>query len=303
MLAEDYVEEKLRFPLIAQPKIDGVRGLNMDGSLTGRSLKQHKNLYTTQFFSGVPFIGFDGEMAAQSQTHPSLCRMTASALGTIKGTPFIQWHLFDYIVPATIRLPYHDRYQALCNRLVDVIAQWPMLKGHLKLVPYIMVQNLDQLNALDAEWLSQGYEGTILRDPDGLHKQGRSTVREAGLLRIKRFADAEARVIRYEEGQANGNEAQTNELGKTFRTSHQENMTPNGQVGTIIAEDVVTGQEFSCSPGNMDHSERASEWLNFLAEPQSVKGRIFTYKHFPAGRKTLPRFPTFKSWRDLADMG
>ncbi len=298
MLAEDYVEAKLRFPMIAQPKIDGVRSLNMLGPLTGRSLKQHENRYTTQFFSGEPFIGFDGEMAAQSETHPALCRITSSALSTIKGEPFIQWHLFDYVTVETAKLPYYERYQALANRLRDVTDLYPMLKGHLKLIPYIMVQNLEMLNALDETWTDAGYEGTILRHPDGIHKQGRSTVRESGLLRIKRFVDAEAVVVRYEEGNANGNEAQINELGKTFRTTHAANMVPNGQVGTIIAKDVVTGQEISVSPGNMPHDMRAAEWKN----REQAAGRVFIYKHFPKGVKDKPRFPTWKSWRAAVDM-
>ncbi len=99
MLAEDYVESKLKFPLIAQPKIDGVRGLNLEGQLTGRSLKAHKNLYTTAFFSQKPFKGLDGELAAQAETHPDLCRLTTSAVGTIDGEPFTLWHCFDLIVP------------------------------------------------------------------------------------------------------------------------------------------------------------------------------------------------------------
>ena len=48
MLATDYEEAKLRFPVLAQPKIDGVRGVNFFGTLTGRSLKQHRNKYTTK---------------------------------------------------------------------------------------------------------------------------------------------------------------------------------------------------------------------------------------------------------------
>ena len=99
MLAEDFDESKLIFPLIAQPKIDGVRGLNMLGTLTGRSLKTHKNVYTTKFYSQSCLIGFDGELAANSETHPDLCRITSSALSTIAGEPFTLWWLFDYRSP------------------------------------------------------------------------------------------------------------------------------------------------------------------------------------------------------------
>ena len=61
MLATDYEEAKLRFPVLAQPKIDGVRGVNFFGTLTGRSLKQHRNKYTTKFYSHSCLAGMDGE--------------------------------------------------------------------------------------------------------------------------------------------------------------------------------------------------------------------------------------------------
>lgn len=47
LLADDWVESKLVFPLIGQPKVDGVRALNMVGKLTARSLKPFKNKYLT----------------------------------------------------------------------------------------------------------------------------------------------------------------------------------------------------------------------------------------------------------------
>ena len=56
LLAVNYDESKLVFPLGVQPKIDGVRGLTTEGHLTGRSLKKHKNKYTTAFYS-IPEIG------------------------------------------------------------------------------------------------------------------------------------------------------------------------------------------------------------------------------------------------------
>lgn len=91
MLASDWDEEKQRFPVIAQPKIDGLRGLNMYGRLTGRSLKQFKNKHVTSLFSHSALIGLDGEFAAHDQRHPDLCRMTTSALGTIEGEPYVLW--------------------------------------------------------------------------------------------------------------------------------------------------------------------------------------------------------------------
>ena len=43
--------------------------------------------------------------------------------------------------------------------------------------------------------------------PNAPYKQGRSTVREGYLLKVKTFLDDEATVVRFEERMHNGNEA------------------------------------------------------------------------------------------------
>ncbi len=311
MLACDWDENRISFPAMAQPKIDGVRALNMHGGLTGRSLKLFKNRYTTDFYSQEFFKGFDGEMAAQSETHPDLCRLTTSALGTIVGQPFTLWWLFDYITESTIALQYYDRYMLMRNRVTAMqsdpdYAPWA---GRLRIVPMRMVNTAEELLEFDELNLEMGYEGTIIRDPKGRHKQGRSTVREGGLLRIKRFIESEAVVESIVEGESNQNEAQTNELGLQFRSSHQENMVPNGLVGSLTCRALSTvkdgarvviqeGQEITVSPGNMPHDQR-----KFYFENQTeLVGKTIKFKFFPKGIKDKPRFPTFVTIRQPEDM-
>ena len=311
MLAHDYEESKLRFPLYAQPKIDGVRGLNMLGSLTGRSLKTHKNKYTTKFYSKSSLVGFDGELAAAHECDPDLCRKTSSALSTIEGEPYTLWWLFDYITPQTIRLPYKDRLEALVNRVRELYTLDNQIWQHLRVVPTVLCNNLEELLTWDAKWLAEGYEGTIIRDIDGLHKQGRSTIREMGLLRIKRFIESEALIMSFTEGDTNMNEAQINELGKTFRTSHKDGKVPNGMIGSLLCkqlEDVFDpnnpdlrileeGQEITVSTGTLTEAECKFYFEN----PGQLLGRVTKYKFFPKGIKDKPRFPNHQSFRIESD--
>lgn len=298
MLASDWVKEKVRFPVIAQPKIDGVRGWNPNGKMLGRSLKPHANRHTTQMFSHDIFKGLDGELAAESETHPRLCSLTTSATSTIGGTPFLLWHCFDYINERTIKLPYEERYNALIHVVNNI-------GGHLRVIPSYTCDNMDQLEELDEMLLSYGYEGTIIRDPKGLHKQGRSTVREGGLLRIKHFIEEEALVIGLTEGNRNDNEAQINELGKQFRSSHQENKIPNGMLGSMqcrilkTTEFFTTGDEITVSPGVMTTEEKIWYWNH----PEELINHVIKFKHFPKGVKDKPRFPNFTSLRGKNDIG
>lgn len=310
MLASDAVESKIVFPCIAQPKIDGVRGLNMLGALTGRSLKTHANIHATNFFSMGAFCGFDGEMAAEHECNPELCRLTTSALSRIEGEPWVMWHVFDYLTPDTMLLPYVDRLRALGDRVAYLKDTMPTIAAHLKPIEWHVCANMEQLLALDSKWLDMGYEGTIVRKPDGLHKQGRSTVREGGLLRIKRFIDAEARVIEIIEGESNGNEATINELGQTERSTHQANMTPNGMVGAMMCEllkDVVgnngallfaAGQVIKVGAGRMPHDQRK----RYFENQNELLGETIKFKSFPVGVKDKPRFPTFQTIRASSDL-
>lgn len=310
MLASDWDESKVRLPVIAQPKIDGVRALNMVGTLTGRSLKTHKNRHVTKLFSHSALIGLDGEMAAQKETHPDLCRITSSALGTIEGEPFVLWWLFDYVTDDTKAWAYRDRLSALRDRFYQLQKEVPHLHHHLRLMPSVECNTMEELLAWDTRWLEAGYEGTIIRNPGGPHKQGRSTIRESGLLRIKRFVDFEFIVEGIVEGEENQNGAQINELGLTFRSSHQENKVANGMIGAMLGrvlEDVKDGgkvlfekgAQVRVGAGRLSHDQRK----HYFANQDEFKRLVHKAKFFPKGIKDKPRFPTWQSFRNAADMG
>lgn len=309
MLATDYVEAKLRFPLGAMPKVDGVRGLNSEGVFFARSMKQHANLYTRAFYSQNIYNGLDGELAAEHECHPDLCRLTTSATSTIEGQPYTLWHIFDQYFGEGDARPYKQRYDEM---KLYVEQLWAKGQGqNLRIVPLVICNTLEELLEWDAKWLEMGYEGTIIRDLDRKYKEGRSTVREMGLLRIKRFIDGEAVVLEIHEGEENQNEAQVNELGQTYRSTHQENMVPNGMVGRLICRalnditDPSTGnvviqkdQIITVSPGKMSHDKRR----HYFENQGLLLAQIVKFKFFPKGIKDKPRFPVFVSTRAEEDM-
>lgn len=310
MLASDYDESKMKFPCIAQPKIDGVRGININGIFGGRSLKQHANRHVTNLFSLMELNGFDGEVCAEDETHPDLCRLTTSALSTIEGQPYVLWWVFDYVTDVTKGLPYHERLAHLSLKLACLVKCGHPIVQHLRIIQSHYCNTKEQFDALDDNWLKSGYEGSIIRDPNGKHKQGRSTVKEGGLLRVKRFVDAEVTVTGIVEGEVNNNEARRNELGLQFRSSHQENMEPSGMIGAIfgtLLADVNDlsgallfrkGQGVKISPGRMAHDERVKFWNN----PEQILGRVAKFQLFPKGIKDKPRFATFQSFRASSDL-
>ena len=297
MLACDWDEKKVRFPVLVQPKIDGVRALNIvNSTLTGRSLRPHSNVYTTRFYSHGEFYGLDGEMTAAHECDPDLCRKTVSALNTITGQPFTLWWLFDDVSQHT--RPYVYRYASLYDRVKSLQALGIPAAQHLRIVPCHEVRNMDELLLAEDQWLEQGYEGLIGRDPQGVVKFGRCTAREGLLWRIKRFIEEDAIVKRLIEGSMNLNEATVNALGRTERSSHAENMVPNGMIGSMECLEVKTGKPIIVSAGTMPHADR----LHFFKNPHLILERRIKYKQFSKGRKDLPRFPTFQSFVATADL-
>jgi hypothetical protein len=297
MLASDWDEPKVKLPVYIQPKIDGVRSLNLGHGLIGRSLKCHANVHTTNFFSQSLFRGFDGEMAAEEETNPALCRLTSSALSTITGEPWVMWHVFDFITEQTYHLPYSQRYAALTAAVLRVQEANPLLGCHLKLVPSHYVTEMSALLTFREEF-GEKYEGSILRAPDGKYKEGRSTVREGGLLRIKDFVEEEAVVLRIVEGQRNENEATINPLGHTERSTHAANMVPNGMVGALECMCLKTKKPITVGAGSMPHDLRKAYFEN----QSLLVNKVIKYKTFLKGVKDKPRFPTFQSIRMQSDM-
>ena len=292
-LADNYDPNNIQLPTFAQPKIDGIRGLNLDGNLVGRSLKAFKNKALTAKFSHPKYQGLDGELAFGEETSGSLCRDTTSAVNTITGPAdgFV-WHVFDCVTEETIKLPYHERYRLLVKKVEELD------EDCIKLVPYFNLKSSAEVEEYDVENLAEGYEGTILRNPNSLYKEGRPGKKEQQLMRIKRFSDSEALVLAIVEGRTNLNEAVINELGRSERSSHAENQVPNGLVGSLTCKDLESGMTITVSPGELDHIERKFYFDN----PQEIVGKTITFKSFKKGVKTLPRFPTFKNIRSAEDM-
>lgn len=291
MKAENAEIEKLRFPVIAQPKIDGVRGLNVAGHLRTRTLKPFANQILMEKYSNPLFAGLDGELWHRDRYGaPSLCRDTTSVVNTILMTAPIHWTIFDDFSPEAIDLPYVERLNWASLR-VKAMREYGFI--FIELIESKTVFSLGELNAFEADVLARGYEGVILRDPQGKYKNGRSTVREGGLLRIKRFVDREAIVVQLIEARENLNEKRTNELGESERSSHQENKIGKQMVGSLICE-TEDGQLITVGPGEMTHGERMLYW----ERPELIVGKPITYKCFPHGEKLAPRFPTFKAIRE-----
>lgn len=289
---------KLTFPLIASPKLDGVRCvIGYPGQPLSRSLKLIPNRWVQKVI-GSPvglklLLGLDGELIVGSPTSKTVFNTTSSAVMSHDGEPVFHFYVFDdFSCPDLPFLQRRVRIAAAYNRL-----------GFVKEVQQYQVHDLESLLRFEQESLALGYEGIMLRKPDSIYKFGRSTMKEGHLMKLKRFEDGEAVVIGMTELMRNDNEAMLDSLGYKQRSTTAAGMRNGGTMGSLIARDLKTGVQFEIGTG-FSAEDRAWFWEKIgpcLTWSDKVN-LVVKYKYQPVGVKDKPRFPVYLGIRDRRDM-
>lgn len=278
--------DELRYPLLASVKIDGYRAVVKDGVAYTRKLKVITNKFVQKTIRH--YHGLDGELCVGPPNHPDLIRR-CGAIRRIEGEPDFRFHVFDFW---DLPIGYRARL-AEARRLIS-----DSNNGRLVLLPQRVIRDAVELRVFENEALADGYEGLILRDPNGRYKHGRSTEREGYLLKLKRWVDGEMRIEGFYEEMENTNEAGTDELGRTKRSKKKEGMVGKGRLGGFIGPDLETGVEVRVGGGFKAH-EREEFWKN----RKRLVGEIVTYKHFEqTGVHEKRRFTIFRAFRDPNDL-
>ena len=284
MLAAKTDGKGLSYPLLASPKLDGVRALIINGIVMSRSFKPIPNAYVQKLFGRPEYNGLDGELIVGAPTDKDVYRNTTSGVMSQAGEPDVSYHVFDKFDHAG---GFHARLRAsqeIIGRLNPVIPVVP--------VEHRLIACEQTLAALEEQYLAAGYEGVMLRHQNGPYKHGRSTEREGWLLKLKRFDDSEAVIISAYELMHNANEATQNELGYTERSSHKAGMVGKGILGGLSVRDVYSGVEFDIGTG-FDQATREALWK----QRDQLPGQVIKYKFFASGVKDKPRFPVFLGFR------
>lgn len=276
--------ELIRLPALLSPKLDGIRCLIIDGVAVGRSLKPLPNKHVQQLFGRQEFNGLDGELIVGSPVAKDVFQQTSSGVMSIEGEPSVIFHVFD---------DFHET--GGFQRRLRTAQRRIRMKKHFLEVHHHVIEVADDLNRWEEDYLAMGYEGVMLRHPDGPYKHGRSTAKEGWLLKVKRFEDSEAQVLGVTELMHNANEAKRNELGHLERSSHKAGKVGKQMLGALTVKDLKTGVEFDIGTG-FTEDQRKLLWA------QQLVGKVVKYKSQPTGVKEKPRFPVFLGFRDQVDM-
>jgi len=286
LLAVNAVLEKVKYPVLASPKLDGIRCVTYKGVALSRNLKPIANDFIRNTLQSMyNAANLDGELVTlneDGQVNPfNVC---SGDVMRRTGTPHFEFLVFDHIGDGVIDAEFTTRIDAAKNQVEG--------NEFVKVIPQVWCSNPDELAEFEEYCVQHGYEGVMIRDPGGRYKAGRSTMNEGILLKVKRFEDAEGKIVGYVEQMENTNPPDP-VTGK--RGMSKEGLVPKDTLGALVL-DTQWGQ-LEVGSG-FDEATRTMIWYN---RPQ-LRGKLVKFKYQPSGMKDKPRFPVFIGFRDARDL-
>lgn len=276
MLASPIELDKVKYPVYCSPKYDGIRCVIRDGVALSRKLKEIPNKHIAEMLKMCP-SNIDGELMIPHSNF----NQVQSAVMSEGGTPEFIFLVFDVISKES----YVDRMAQLSTMELPAFCQ--------KVLPH-RFDNEDDMLEYERECVEDyEFEGIMIRTPTGPYKFGRSTVKQGYLLKLKRFVDAEATIVGFEEMMHNENEKTKDALGHSKRSSKKEGMVAAGMLGAFVVE-TPDGVKFKVSTG-MTMEDRQTYWDT----QDEMLGKLVKYKFQESAGK--PRFPVFLGIRHTDD--
>lgn len=218
MLAHGVDDYEMAYPHYGQPKLDGFRCVTIPEEATTRQGKKYVTVdhivnALAPVFEVYPDLILDGELynhefkdnfnklsslirkdfkLDKKRLKAGVSEDKQRAELKAQQQQFIQYHVYDIIDPT---MPFRERIDLL-ERLFCEEFDIP----YIHVVDTVGIQTPEEAESYYEEFLSEGYEGLMLRNPDSLYQIGK---RSKDLLKWKDFETKEFKIARIEEGNGN----------------------------------------------------------------------------------------------------
>lgn len=232
---------KWRPPYLVQPKLDGERcravlvgdeyvlfssELNIINSVPHVVDAMHKYYHQCLKNKVRPEPEFDGELYRHGWEFEEIHSVVGRTVNLNKHHEMIQFHIFDLINED----PQVKRTYALRNLVGSFNPEI------IKIVPYYLANNFDELMQAYNYYIDHGYEGIIIRECSALYVRHRSTF----VMKFKPKKDDEYEI-------------------KFFLEAHDLNGNPKNMLGAIMCAG-NDGTLFKAGAGQLTHDQRIRYW-------------------------------------------
>lgn len=256
---------KWKPPYIVQPKYDGFRCravpiASAQGS-THIFLSSEENIFysvphlSTEITRLALTAELDGELYCHKMSFDEISSIVSRTINLHENHQEIQFHVFDIVN----EMPQMKRLLQIEN--LKNLSPW------IKVAPFWLCENLEDVMRAYNTVINQGYEGIIIRHFQAPYERKRSTY----VMKFKPKKDDEYEVIGYQEEISIGG-------------------SPKNLLGALLCKS-GDGNTFSVGTG-FTEDQRDKLWK----EREMLIGKIakVQYQHLTPGNK-VPRFPVFVS--------
>ena len=197
-------------------KLDGVKALfyYKDGEIHTSSrggenydystihLRTDKNLLA--FFEANPTVILDGELFKRGRTLQQISG-AARLEKNVYDCDWLEYWIYDCYDSANSELSAKDRYNKILigelnNKFEIFVYMSPEdddIKDSIRILHHEYIMGWDNMKKLHDKWVSEGFEGACITDPDKPYKPGS---RCNNLIKIKQYKSEDFKVIGYELG-------------------------------------------------------------------------------------------------------
>lgn len=272
-------------------------------SRTGKRIPNHE---IRKVLGTLP-DGLDGELIVPDGNFQDVT--TAVMTENLEGA---NWHykVFDYFIEPDLQKS--DRLANAEKALAQWAQQYPQYANKVSLLDYA-IMDLQEALAYCKEQVKSGEEGIMVSDPMGVYLHRRCKPKEAHLLKMKHFADAEAKIVGYVLATYTG---YTNIIKEVNEFAEYADLKPKqmkalmqntefadrvwayvGQdkpeMGSLICYSSLFNETFSIGTGFAKELR-----IEIAKNPDKFLGKTITFKYMECGTKIKPRCPVFLRFRE-----
>lgn len=300
--------DNIKYPILASYKLDGIRCIFYKGEMLSRSLKPIQNKQLREKFK--PLIDYsrehniilDGEIYSPELTFQAITKFVMTKDFTDQKT--IKKH------GKVLTIPEHLKYYAFDTvgksdgafevgfnqRLLNLTPDMGNFKEIVTVVKHEYLSSKEEVEQYFETALEEGYEGLILREPNGRYKCGRGTLKEGLIYKLKKFIDFDGKIIDViQSTEANVDAEKTiNELNRSVTSKKKGDRHFIEKASAFLVQ--YEGNQLKVVIA-MSDKEKKEVWYN----KKYYIGKWITYKGMLIGAKNVVRHPVFLRFGDAKD--